>query len=162
MHGRALDTGDFASRQFHDGGVETALVSPAQVHAQQDVGPVLRFGTAGAGLNIQVGVVLVHFAAEHATEFQLFQRFAKALDFGSDVIDGRLVFFFGRHQQQVLGIDQTGRHFVQCVDDLRQQGTLAAQVLCVLGVVPDVWIFELAIDFGQTIMFVIVVKDTPE
>ncbi|RMU77572.1 hypothetical protein ALP23_102089 [Pseudomonas syringae pv. apii] len=29
-------------------------------------------------------------------------------------------------------------------------------------VVPDVWIFELAVHFGQTIMFVIVVKDTPE
>ncbi|RML46799.1 hypothetical protein ALQ95_102264 [Pseudomonas syringae pv. ribicola] len=29
-------------------------------------------------------------------------------------------------------------------------------------VVPDIRIFELAVYFGQTIMFVIVVKDTPE
>jgi hypothetical protein len=45
---------------------------------------------------------------------------------------------------------------------LRQQGALAAQFLGVRRVVPDVWIFELAVYFGQTIMFVIVVKDTPE
>ncbi|RMR21839.1 hypothetical protein ALP89_102270 [Pseudomonas syringae pv. persicae] len=29
-------------------------------------------------------------------------------------------------------------------------------------VVPDIGIFKLAVYFGQTIMFVIVVKDTPE
>ncbi|PHX42810.1 hypothetical protein AO354_00925 [Pseudomonas syringae pv. syringae] len=57
---------------------------------------------------------------------------------------------------------QTRGHFVQGFDDLRQQGALAPQFLSVGRVVPDVWIFELAVDFGQTIMFVIVVKDTPE
>ncbi|MDG6404647.1 PCRF domain-containing protein, partial [Pseudomonas quasicaspiana] len=41
--------------QLHDRCVETAFVSPAQVHAQQDVGPVLCFGTAGTYLDIQAG-----------------------------------------------------------------------------------------------------------
>ena len=69
VHGRAFDPGDFTGRQLHDGRVETAFVSPTQVHAQQDVGPVLGFGTAGTGLDVQVGVVRVHFVAEHAAEF---------------------------------------------------------------------------------------------
>jgi hypothetical protein len=51
---------------------------------------------------------------------------------------------------------------IQCLDDQRQRGALAAQVLRVFGVVPDVRVFELAVYFDQAIMFVIVVKDTPE
>jgi hypothetical protein len=105
---------------------------------------------------------MVHLATEHAAEFQLLQRSAQALDFSGNVIDGGLVFFFGGHQQQVFGIDQPGGHFIQGFDDLCQQGALASQFLGVAWVVPDVWIFELAVNFGQTIMFVIVVKDTPE
>src|SRR5690606_34242339 len=54
VHGGALDPGDFTGGQLHDGRVETAFVGPAQVHAQQDVGPVLGFGAAGAGLDVQV------------------------------------------------------------------------------------------------------------
>jgi hypothetical protein len=45
---------------------------------------------------------------------------------------------------------------------LRQQGAFTAQFLGIRRVVPDSRIFELAVNFGQTIMFVIVVKDTPE
>ena len=39
---------------------------------------------------------------------------------------------------------------------------LAAQGLGVFGFVPDSGVFQLAVYFDQTIMFVIVVKDTPE
>ncbi|AIS19768.1 hypothetical protein AC788_14535 [Pseudomonas sp. RIT-PI-a] len=64
--------------------------------------------------------------------------------------------------QQVFGVAQAGVHFVEGVDDLRQQRTLATQFLGVGRVVPDSRIFKLAIDFGQTLMLLIVVKDTPE
>ncbi|AIG05826.1 hypothetical protein HZ99_23935 [Pseudomonas fluorescens] len=57
---------------------------------------------------------------------------------------------------------QTGVQFVEGVDDLRQRSTLAAQFLGVFRFVPDSRIFKLAIDFGQTLMLLIVVKDTPE
>ncbi|ANI00911.1 hypothetical protein A8L59_05300 [Pseudomonas koreensis] len=57
---------------------------------------------------------------------------------------------------------QTGVQFVEGVDDLRQRRALAAQFLGVFRFVPDTRIFKLAIDFGQTLMLLIVVKDTPE
>jgi len=38
----------------------------------------------------------------------------------------------------------------------------AAQVLGVLGVVPDVGVFEFGVDYMQALRFVIVVKDTSE
>ncbi|MBW0235337.1 hypothetical protein AWM69_05075 [Pseudomonas sp. D1HM] len=53
-------------------------------------------------------------------------------------------------------------HLIQGFDDLRQQGALAPQLLGIGRVVPDTRIFKLAIDFGQTLMLLIVVKDTPE
>ncbi|KRP61014.1 hypothetical protein TU79_09495 [Pseudomonas trivialis] len=57
---------------------------------------------------------------------------------------------------------QTGVQLVEGVDDLRQRRALAAQFLGVFRFVPDSRIFKLAIDFGQTLMLLIVVKDTPE
>jgi hypothetical protein len=53
-------------------------------------------------------------------------------------------------------------HVIEGIDDLRQQRALAAQFLGIGGVVPDTRIFKLAIDFGQALMPLIVVKDTPE
>lgn len=162
VHGGALDPGDFTGRQFHDGGVETAFISPAQVHSQQDVGPVLGFGAAGAGLDVQVGVVHVHLAAEHATEFQLGEVLVETCQLGDDIADRALIVLFDSHVQQVAAIGQAAGQLVQGLDDLRQRRTLAAQFLGVRRVVPDIRIFKLAIDFGQTLMLLIVVKDTPE
>ena len=53
-------------------------------------------------------------------------------------------------------------HLIEGFNDLRQQGALAPQLLGVRRVVPDTRIFKLAIDFGQTLMLLIVVKDTSE
>ncbi|KRP52316.1 hypothetical protein TU75_08230 [Pseudomonas poae] len=57
---------------------------------------------------------------------------------------------------------QAGVQLVESVDDLRQRRALAAQLLGVFRFVPDTRIFKLAIDLGQTLMLLIVVKDTPE
>ena len=162
MHGGALDAGDFASGQFHDGGFETVLVGPAQVHAQQHVGPVLGLGAAGTGLDVEVGVVGVHLAAEHAAELQFLEDLAQALDFAGDVVHRAFVVFLDGHGQQVAGVGQAAGQFVEGLDDLRQLGALTAQILRVFRIVPDVRVFQLAIDFGQTVMLLIVVKDTPE
>ncbi|MNN14658.1 hypothetical protein D3C81_1277340 [compost metagenome] len=162
VHGSTLDPGDVTGRQLHDGGVEAALVSPAQVHAQKDVGPILGFGTTGAGLDIQVGVVHVHFTAEHAAEFKLCEGRFKALKHLDDIVDGAFVVLFNGHVEQLARIGQAAVHFVQGVDDLCQRTALAAQFLGVFGLVPDAWVFQLAVDFDQTLMLLIVVKDTPE
>ncbi|AOA06513.1 hypothetical protein BFC21_12220 [Pseudomonas sp. TMW 2.1634] len=53
-------------------------------------------------------------------------------------------------------------HLIEGFNDLRQQGALTPQLLGVRRVVPDTRIFKLAIDFGQTLMLLIVVKDTSE
>ena len=157
----ALDAGDLTLGQLDDLGAEAALVGPAQVHAQQDVGPVLGLGTAGASLDIEVAVVGVHLVAEHAAELELLENFAQALDFGHDVVHGAFVVFFGGHFQQIARIGQATGQVVDGFDDLRQGSAFTAQALGVFGLVPDVRVFEFAVYFDETIMLLIVVKDTP-
>ncbi|MCP1484105.1 hypothetical protein J3D48_000418 [Pseudomonas fluorescens] len=100
--------------------------------------------------------------AEHAAEFQLGQIFLETGQLGDDIAHCAFVVFFDGHVQQVAAIGQTGVQFVEGIDDLCQRGALATQFLGVFRFVPDAWIFKLAIDFSQTLMLLIVVKDTPE
>jgi hypothetical protein len=100
--------------------------------------------------------------AEHAAEFQLFEDTAQTFDFSSDIIDRALIVFFDGHIEQVTRIGQAAGQIVDGFDNLRQRGALTAQALGIFGFVPDVGVFEFAVYFDQTIMLVIVVKDTPE
>jgi hypothetical protein len=100
--------------------------------------------------------------AEHATEFQLGQIFLETGQLGDDIAHCAFVVFFDGHVQQIAAIGQAGVQFIEGIDDLRQRRTLAAQLLGIFRFVPDTRIFKLAIDFSQTLMLLIVVKDTPE
>jgi hypothetical protein len=42
-----------------------------------------------------------------------------------------------------------------------ESGALAAEFLRALGIVPNVGLFKLALDFGQALLFGLEVKDTP-
>ena len=57
----------------HELGRKTLAVDPAQVHAQQHFGPVLGFGAAGPGVNVDDGVVTVVRAGKHALDLELIQ-----------------------------------------------------------------------------------------
>ncbi|KGK83801.1 hypothetical protein DP64_09360 [Stutzerimonas degradans] len=100
--------------------------------------------------------------AEHAAELELLENFAQAFQLGGDVIHRALVVFFDGHVEQVARVGQAAGEVVDGLDDLRQGGALTAQILRVFGVIPDVRIFEFAVYFDETIMLLIVVKDTPE
>ncbi|AGE24668.1 hypothetical protein H045_02960 [Pseudomonas poae RE*1-1-14] len=100
--------------------------------------------------------------AEHAAKFKLGEVFLETGQLGDDIAHCAFVVFLDGHVQQVTAIAQAGVQFVEGVDDLRQRRALAAQLLGVFRFVPDTRIFKLAIDLGQTLMLLIVVKDTPE
>ena len=64
--GGALDAGLVALLDLVDLDLEAAALEPAQVHAQQHLGPVLGLGAAGAGVDGDDGAALVELAAEEA------------------------------------------------------------------------------------------------
>ncbi len=57
LDGRRLDAGLLALGFFEILDLVAVLLGPARVHAQQHAGPVLAFGAAGAGMDLEIGIV---------------------------------------------------------------------------------------------------------
>ena len=69
--GRRLEPGLLPRRGLLHLDLEAAPLGPAQVHPQQDLGPVLGVGAAGAGVDGDDGVAGVVLAAEQARLLEL-------------------------------------------------------------------------------------------
>jgi len=72
----------------------------------------------------------------------------------------RVIFLLGEIQQ-FMGLGKFGGETGQGADLGFQARALTPQFLGALGIVPDVGLLELALDFGQTMLLGIEVKDTP-
>ena len=72
------DAGLGPGRHLVELDVEAAALGPAQVHAQQHVGPVLGVGPALAGLDLADGVGLVVLAGEQRAQLELVEVGAPA------------------------------------------------------------------------------------
>ncbi len=70
LDGRGFDAGFFAVVHFHDVDLELPPLRPARVHAQEDIGPVLALGAAGAGVNLEIGVIRVGLAREQRLDLR--------------------------------------------------------------------------------------------
>ena len=85
---RALEPG-FVARLIVDHlALEAAALGPAQVHAQQHLGPVLRLGAAGAGMDRDDRVLAIVLAAEHLLDLAglhfLVERVERLRELGVD------------------------------------------------------------------------------
>ena len=59
-------------------GLEAALVAPAQVHAEEHLGPVLRVSAARAGVDREDGVAAVVLAGEGELQLHVFETWQRA------------------------------------------------------------------------------------
>ena len=147
MTRRALDTGYFACRYFDQIRFKAVCFAPTQIHAQQHFGPILCFCAAAARLDIQVGVVHVHFAAEHATEFEVFQCFNQLFDVVLDFRQGVLVVFFHGQFEEVLDIRYALVELVYGANGVFQSTALLAELLGVFWFVPDFCVTQFQLYF---------------
>ena len=136
-------------------------LGPAQIHAQQHLGPVLRLGASGARLDIDEGVGGIHFPREHAPELQIGDAPLEALQVRGDRVQGIRVVLFGGHLEQIAGIRESGSDLLDGDDDRLQRSTFAAERLRPLRIAPDVGGLQLAQNLGQPFLLVGIVKDTP-
>ncbi len=60
--------------------LESLALGPAQVHAHEHLGPVLRFGAAGAGMDGDDGVARVVLAGEQRLGLELFDQRLQRVD----------------------------------------------------------------------------------
>ncbi len=82
--------------------LEAAPLRPAQVHPQQDLGPVLRVGAAGAGVDGDDRVAGVVLAAEQARLFELGEALLDRADLGRELT--RQLIVSGRHLGDLLEV----------------------------------------------------------
>jgi hypothetical protein len=137
------------------------VLAPAQVHAQQHLGPVLRFRAAGAGLDVDERVRGIHLAGEHALEFELLDFRRKTVDVVCDCRNRAFVVLAEREVEQIAGFAERIGQRADAADDAIEACALLAEFLRALGIVPDGRAFELARDFLEALGLRIEVKDTP-
>ncbi len=162
LDGGGLDAGHFTVGLFQDFSLEALALAVAQILAQQHGSPVLGFGTAGTGLDVDEAVVGVHGAAEHAAEFHVFDQLLQGLGIGFDGDDGVLVLFLACHLEEVTRIGELAVDLDEGVDDRFQRFLFLAEVLGPLLVVPDVGVFQFGVDLFEFLRLHIEVKDTSE
>jgi len=156
----ALDARGFTRGLVFDRGLEALAFGVLEVLAQQHAGPVLRLGTACAGLDVDEAVVGVGRVVEHPAELELLDLLAQFLGVVGDGLQARLVAFFLAHLVE-LGV--VGQVTLQALDGQHhavQRLLFLAQFLGLLGVVPDRRVFQRGVDRPQAFGFGIEVKDT--
>jgi len=135
--------------------------TPPQVHAQQHLCPVLGFGAAGAGLDIEKSAVRVHLAAEHAPQLEMAHLGLEALRVAFDVAGRRLIALAGGELEQLAGIADALGSAIDLGDLGTQAGAFAPELLGARGIRPHRRILELAGHFLEPFLLAVVLKETP-
>src|SRR5438552_16215391 len=76
----------FALLNIHRLRFVTASLNPALVHAQKHVGPVARFGSAGAGMNRHKRVRGIVFAGKKLAQLELLESMNQPLALSRDFL----------------------------------------------------------------------------
>ena len=105
-----LDPRLFARQQVEDRHLEAVPLRPPDVHPHQHLGPVLRLGAAGAGVDREQRVAAVLGALEHGLELE-------RLDAAGELVG--LPGHLGLHGLVGLGLEQLG-HLDRALDALIQ------------------------------------------
>jgi hypothetical protein len=120
------------------------------------------FGAACAGLDIHEAVERVGGVGEHAPELELFQACAQGIGIAFDGSQRGIIVVICGKFKKFLGVGQANTDFGKGMNRGFEAFFLAAEFLCVFGVVPDLCAFEFGVYDLQTFRLGIVVKDTPE
>ncbi len=141
--------------------VEALALGPAQVHPQEHLGPVLRLGPAGAGMQRGDRVVVVVLAAEQRRELELLHIALELSDGAGEL--GRhlaigLILEELVHRSRVL---EPADQRVVAFDLGPQAGERRGQLLAAGGVVPERRIRRIALELARLRSLVVDVKGTP-
>src|SRR5262245_35638844 len=132
---------------------------PADIHAFEHLRPVLAFGAARAGMNLDIGVIAVGLAREQRLHFPgvslLPQAVKRLLSFRDDVRVPLLLAEFDERNLIVELSDNAVKRAERAFDPL----ALTHQALGAAAVVPEIRGLGLAIELSQSQPRAIGVKD---
>jgi hypothetical protein len=105
--------------------------------------------------------VRVHLAIEHALQLEAAHACFEPDSLTLDILRGALVVFAFRELQELRGIgDRLGRA-VQLGELGSQLGAFAPELLCLVGLLPDRRVLQLATDLLEALLLGVVLKETP-
>jgi hypothetical protein len=136
-------------------------LAPPQVHSKQHFRPILCFRSAGAGLDINEGVGLVHFAIEHPAELEAGHLGFNLVQVGFDFGKRRRIVFVECQLQQFVGIRDATGELVKRDYKIFQLCLLASQRACAVLVGPDARVFQFSSLFRESFGRTLIVKGTP-
>ena len=117
---------------------------PAQVHAQQHLGPVLRVGAARVGLDRHDRVAAVVLAGEERVLLQPLELAAQRHDRRRDVVREALV-----QLEQLARVVVLARQAVVALEPPREARVLGGDGRRMLRVVPEAGLSELLLELGD-------------
>ena len=152
---RRQDAGFSAFGDLVDLDVESPPLRPAQVHAQHHLGPVLRVGPAGAGVDLRDGVALVVLAGEQGAQLELVERAlatVAAMSVELALEPGELTAaFLERHDVQRLGVCELGIEGSQALDVVADTAVLGGHLPRLVGVGPQVGLAYLGFELSEAL-----------
>jgi hypothetical protein len=104
--------------------------------------------------------VRIHFAGEHALEFELLDLESQTPGVGFDSLDGVRICLCLGQIQQFRRVAQGPHEAIETADDLLELGAFFSQFLGTLRIAPNAGLLELALYFLQPLALVVVIKDT--
>jgi 7-cyano-7-deazaguanine synthase in queuosine biosynthesis len=102
-------------------------------------------------LNIEVCIIHVHFAGEHAAKLQRSELFLKFTEVALYFADRVGIVFFFCELQELFGFTETRRQIVEQMDHLLELCTFLPQRLRTFRLAPYVRLFEFALYFSQAL-----------
>ena len=122
--------------EVDDLGLEALVLTPAEIHAHQHLGPVLGVDAARARADVDDGVRAILRAAEHARELDLAHASLQAVELLGPVGDHRLVVFRLGHLEQLGLIADLGEQLVVVGQALLDVCALTHQGARLVRIVP--------------------------
>ena len=160
--GHALDAGFITGKIVQLLHGEMAPGSPAGVHAQQHLRPVLGFGAARTGVDLQDGVLVVLLAGEQHDQFRLVQQGIQAVLLFRQGFQGLVLAAFHSQFQPFVHVVMAGLEGIEAGDLILQLALFAQQGGQGLGIVPGIGAGKFRFDGGKTLFAGRDVKDAPK
>ncbi len=159
---RRFDAGLLARVVIDQLDLHPVAFAPAGVHPLQHFGPVLAFGAAGPGVDLDVAVVGVGLPRQQRRDLVAFGprgKIAKALD----ALENQpfVAFRFG-HRNELGGIGQFALDRLGRVDRLVEPAPLAHHLLRRFGIIPQRPFLDLGVQFLEPPMRAVPIEEPAE
>lgn len=162
MDGGALDAGFLTVLIIKNSCFESLLLPPPQIHSQEHLRPVLRFGAPGARMNGHDGILTVFRLTQQGPDLFIPDIFQDAVRVAVQFGECFLVRFFPGNVVELLQVPGGRFQFFETLDGRLQPGLFLQQVPRLVGLVPEILPRGGLLQFLESLLPVFYFKDNLE